>query len=137
MTGLSQLAESVRVVHDVLVVDDDAVLRASIAMLLTASGHRAREATDGRDALQMLTSMAVDVVITDLDMAGVTGWDVTRAAKQHLPPIPVIVLTGWGESIPMPPDITGGDVNAILPKPFPLDALLRLVADCTPAAGGM
>ncbi len=115
----------------VLLVDDDAALRTGVAMLLTSSGHRAIQAADGHEALRLLADAAIDVVITDLDMAGLTGWDVARAAKQHTPGLPVIVLTGWGAQPAAPADAATTDVDAILAKPFPLDALLRLVAETT------
>ena len=113
---------------NVLLVDDDDGLRTSLAMLLTASGHRAIEAAGGQAALRLLGETKIDVVITDLDMAEVTGWDVARAAKECSPSLPVILLTGWGDQVATVTPITA-DVDAILAKPFRLDALLQMVAE--------
>ena len=40
---------------------------------------------------------ALDLVITDLGMPEVTGWDIIRAAKDHRPPFPIGLVTGWGD----------------------------------------
>lgn len=133
MPGISSQTASDCAARTVLLVDDDALLRTSVAMLLTSSGHRAIQAADGHEAMRLLAEAAVDVVITDLDMAGPTGWEVARAAKRHTPGLPVILLTGWGDQPTAPADAATTDVDAILSKPFPLDALLRLVAECPPA----
>jgi DNA-binding NtrC family response regulator len=119
-----------RAARRILLVDDDASLRTSLALLLTADGHRAIEAAGGEEALGLLGRAHVDLVITDLEMAGVSGWDVVRAAKDRSPSLPVILLTGWGDqAATAAPAAT--DVDAILAKPFQLEAFLRLVAEYT------
>ncbi len=62
-----------------------------------------------------------DVVITDLGMPEVGGWEVARFARDHYRNTPVILISGWGAQL------DGEDaarrVDAVLPKPFQLDEL--------------
>jgi CheY-like chemotaxis protein len=83
----------------VLVVDDETSVRATIAEILIEAGHEAVEAVDGAEALACLTAANgdFDVVLTDLGMPGLTGWDVIDRVKARWPGLAVILVTGWGE----------------------------------------
>jgi two-component system response regulator HydG len=78
----------------ILVVDNEPSVRVTLTMLL--KGHHLLEAGDGQAALDVLRGEAVDLVITDLKMADVTGLDVLREAKLIAPETEVILLTGHG-----------------------------------------
>ena len=78
----------------ILIVDNEPSVRVTLTMLL--KGHHLLEAGDGQAALDVLRSEAVDLVITDLKMAEVTGLDVLRGAKRIAPETEVILLTGHG-----------------------------------------
>jgi PAS domain S-box-containing protein len=119
----------------ILVIDDELVVRSTIVNLLRASGHTVTEAADGTAGLLLLPEASVDLVITDLGMPEVTGWDVARAVKARTPRLPVILLTGWGDQA-----ATGaGDekrlVDKIVAKPFRLEDLLRAIEDLTAPKG--
>lgn len=106
----------------VLVVEDDAQLRRIITSNLTARGHAVREAADANEALAALAQEHPDLLILDINLPDRTGWDVLRDA--HLPEdVRVLMLT----AVPVSPRrLTEFRPVAYLPKPFPLDALLRL-----------
>lgn len=116
----------------VLVVEDDPMVRQTLVSLLEAAGHFVAEADGGEAGLAVMQSAPVDLVLTDLGMAEVTGWDVARAAKSQLPPVPVVLLTGWGESgVGKSPD--AGLVDRVLGKPVRLEDLLAAIRELTHA----
>ncbi len=82
----------------VLVVDDDAHIRSSIGKFLIARGHTVIEAADGEKAVEVVKSQAVDIVITDVKMPGMDGFEVLRRVRSIAPEIEAIVITGVKES---------------------------------------
>jgi two-component system response regulator HydG len=80
----------------ILVVDNEPSVRVTLIMLLKGRGHHLLEAGDGQAALDLLRGEAVDLVITDLKMAEVSGLDVLRETKVASPETEVILLTGHG-----------------------------------------
>jgi two-component system, chemotaxis family, sensor kinase CheA len=79
----------------ILVVDDTAVVRELERSILEEAGYRVRTATDGRAALAALAGTPVDLVVTDVDMPGGDGLELTRAirAEPGLAGLPVVVVT--------------------------------------------
>ena len=109
----------------VLVVDDDALVLMNTAAMLEDLGHIVLEAASGSDALGLLKrSNAVDLVITDQAMPGMSGVQLAAAIRAEWPRTPVLVATGYAE---LPPGI-GVDLPK-LTKPFLQDALARAIAD--------
>ncbi len=78
----------------VLVVDDDLVLRTALIEVVHALGHRALAASDGAEALRLLKHQRPDLVLCDLAMPHVDGWDVLEAVQVEAPHTPVIVVSG-------------------------------------------
>ena len=114
----------------ILLVDDDPAVRQTLAALLRASGQDVLEADGGAAGLRRLESASVDLVITDLGMPEVTGWDVARAAKARRPDLPVVLLTGWGDQVgaEAPADAL---VDRVLTKPVPRQTVLAVIAELT------
>jgi PAS domain S-box-containing protein len=114
----------------VLVVDDEPTVRQTLADLLRAAGHTVIEAESGAAGLGALESSPVDLVLSDLGMPEMTGWDVARAIKATTPATPVILLTGWGDQLV---GETGGReaVDRVLGKPVRLKDLLAAIAELT------
>jgi len=82
----------------ILLVDDEASARATMALLLRKRGHLVSEAADVGAAVKALADAVFEVVVTDLRMPDGDGLDVLRAAKAHCPDADVILLTayaGW------------------------------------------
>jgi CheY-like chemotaxis protein len=83
----------------ILVADDDAVIREIYLRVLGAKGYEVRAAKDGVEALSMLEDEEADLVLLDLEMPNLTGWEVlatmrNRAGWGH---IPVIIVTNQDE----------------------------------------
>jgi PAS domain S-box-containing protein len=114
----------------ILLVDDDAAVRQTLAALLRASGQEVIEADSGAAAVDWLASAQVDLVLTDLGMPQVTGWDVARAAKARRPDLPVVLLTGWGDQTEAETSADAG-VDRVLTKPVPRSTVLTAIAELT------
>ena len=79
---------------EVLVVDDDALMRGLLAEWLGEAGYRVREAEHGGAALQMLLNRPAGLLITDMDMPGRDGAQTLDEARRMLPGLPVIAISG-------------------------------------------
>lgn len=80
---------------NVLVVDDDDLLRATVRRVLTAEGFNAQAVSSAEEALLALRSGPVfDVIVTDLQMPGLSGIDLLRLVRQSNLDVPIVVLTG-------------------------------------------
>jgi GAF domain-containing protein/CheY-like chemotaxis protein len=109
----------------VLVIDDEADVRDLVADVLAAHGHRITVASGGREGLARFEAGNYDVVLTDLGMSDLDGWEVARAIKSSRGDTPVLLLTGGAD----PADSAASTlVNGILRKPFGLDELAATVA---------
>jgi PAS domain S-box-containing protein len=128
--GATPTPRSAVVRKRILLVDDDAMVRRTLASLLRAAGHAVTEAEGGAAGIALLEKDAIDLVLTDLGMPEVTGWDVASAARVRLPQVPVVLLTGWGEhgaaETPAP-----GLVDRVLGKPVRLEDLLGVIGELT------
>jgi len=114
----------------ILLIDDDATVRQTLAGLLRAIGHSVAEASSGPEGLQSLEREPPDCVLTDLGMPGMSGWEVAREVRRRHPALPVLLLTGWGEQ-PTGAAAPGEGVNRILGKPIRLGELQAAIAELT------
>jgi CheY-like chemotaxis protein len=79
----------------ILIVEDDDQNRKLFQFALTANGHMVKAAPNGAEGLTLFEQEAFDLVITDLGMPGISGWEVAKGVKKLNPKIPVILLSGW------------------------------------------
>jgi GAF domain-containing protein/anti-sigma regulatory factor (Ser/Thr protein kinase) len=107
----------------ILLVDDEEEVRNALAEMLASRGHRVLTAGGGAEALRRLEEdSGVDLLLTDLVMPGMTGWELAGAASARRPGLPVGVVTGWGDV----PESTPGSrtaVDFVLSKPVTFEAL--------------
>lgn len=82
----------------VLVIDDDASVRESIVDLLSFLGHHVDEASNGADGIELFACQRHDVVMTDLRMPGLTGWDVIEQVRRIDPEARVVLCTACATS---------------------------------------
>ena len=105
----------------VLVIDDDPVVRDSVQALLEYFGYECGIAADGHSGLKRLEGETWDLVITDLMLRGMTGWQVVDAIRGRVPGVPVIVITGVDD--PSVRTRARQCQVSLLLKPFGLDML--------------
>jgi GAF domain-containing protein/anti-sigma regulatory factor (Ser/Thr protein kinase) len=110
----------------ILVIDDEVSVLDIVAEVLSARGHAVTVAPGGREGLLSFSSGGYDLVMTDLGMPDMNGWDVLRAVKESRPATPVLVLTGWGDTAAAP---SGARPDGVLTKPFHLKRLATAVSE--------
>ncbi|HWW62462.1 MAG TPA: response regulator [Thermoanaerobaculia bacterium] len=114
----------------VLVVDDDTSIRKMIVAALKRDGYSFVEAANGLEALDLMRSEKPDVVVLDLMMPVLSGWDVLRERSHdaELRGIPVIIVSANRD--PAVATAVDQGICAFLPKPFDIGALSALVRSC-------
>lgn len=79
----------------VLIVEDDEGLREALVDTLALAGYEWVEADCAEDALVKLKTQPVDIVVSDVQMAGMGGLALLRNIKQHWPNLPVLLMTAY------------------------------------------
>jgi len=111
----------------VLVIDDDETVRQVLADILTEMGHEVSQTEQGGEGLALCARERFDLVITDLSMPGMSGWDVAAALERDQPGVAVGMVTGWGEQVDAE-QATRHRLKFVLAKPFVLDDVERAVS---------
>jgi GAF domain-containing protein/CheY-like chemotaxis protein len=120
-------AQAVRALR-CLVVDDEPPVRAVIGDILESAGHTVVTLGDGAEAITRFAAEPFDLVVTDLAMPRVSGWQVARAVKQTAPKVPVFLVTGFGVELSAEERQTHG-VDLVLVKPLQIQEILDAVAE--------
>jgi CheY-like chemotaxis protein len=110
----------------ILVVDDNENIREMLEDFLNFEGHKPVLAKDGKEALEIFCEQDFDIVITDLGMPGMSGWELSKHIKQRKPEIPVVIITGWGVQLEAE-NLKENKVESILTKPFNLDQIKKMI----------
>jgi len=110
----------------ILVADDDATIRANLAMLLRSESYEVIEAVDGVQAAEALQDRTVSLALLDLNMPGRNGIEVLRGHADRVDEVPVIVITAYGGSSAAIEAMKLGAYDYIT-KPFDLDEVLFTV----------
>ena len=111
---------------EVLVIDDEEVVREVLVETLLEQGHEVVEVGSGRDGIAALDVRSFDVVFTDLSMPEMDGWAVARHLRRNRPDVKVVLVTGYGASVDAPgeePDL----VDAVVGKPFEFEDIAALL----------
>jgi CheY-like chemotaxis protein len=114
----------------VLVAEDEALAALAVEDVLTECGHTVTLATDGEGALRLARNFHFDVLITDLAMPRMTGWELVHQLRKDLPDLPVVVMTGY-----LPPGgremlVSGAQAPVgLLLKPFAISRLVELLEE--------
>ncbi len=113
-----------------LIIDDDPDIRDAVTEVLSFEGHEVFTASEGEQGLVRCRQVRPDLVLLDLMMPGMNGWDFLRALRRDetLSRTPVVVVSALGRVPELP-------VSGFLPKPFGLEALVTLVRGATRQAG--
>jgi DNA-binding NtrC family response regulator len=110
----------------VLVVDDEAVVRTGIARVLEGQGLSVRMAADGNSALEIMEAETIDIVLIDIKMPGMDGIEVLKHIHTNYPETAVIMITGYPTIETAVESIKLGAID-YLTKPFRVDELEALV----------
>jgi len=117
--------------HKILVVEDDAGLREALVDTLSLANYRCIEADSGEAALIALKTHKVDIVISDVQMGGMTGLSLLKSIKNQQANLPVLLMTAYGTIDDAVQAMQDGACNYIA-KPFAPQVLLNMVSQYIP-----
>ncbi len=114
-----------------LVIDDDDAVRRLLVDFLKVLGWETDDASDGVEGLARFDSATHTLIVTDIRMPGVSGWEVVRAIRKLSPRVPIVVVSG-ADITPPEPALAKGEAITILNKPVGLaqlgDAVTRVTS---------
>ncbi|MCK6265475.1 sigma-54 dependent transcriptional regulator [Vibrio sp. ZSDE26] len=115
----------------VLIVEDDEGLREALVDTLALAGYEWLEADSAEDALVKLKSNSIDIVVSDVQMAGMGGLALLRNIKQHWPNLPVLLMTAYANIEDAVSAMKDGAID-YMAKPFAPEVLLNMVSRYAP-----
>ncbi|HEX7154841.1 MAG TPA: response regulator [Thermoanaerobaculia bacterium] len=119
----------------ILVVDDDDAIRTLISRVLTRDGHTVEQAANGAEALDKLRARDCRVMVLDLMMPVLSGFEVLRYLEEHDDAgTPCVIVASAAASPAVDTAKAVRCVHAVLRKPFDIDALRQAVNACLAAA---
>jgi DNA-binding response OmpR family regulator len=117
----------------ILLVDDDLELRDVVVAILAEPGYTVLTASDGYEALRILVDRSVDLMITDVKMPGISGFELARQAKLMRPNLHVIYVSGQASGV----DRKGPTYGVLMHKPVRARELLDVIErEMAMATGG-
>jgi two-component system alkaline phosphatase synthesis response regulator PhoP len=124
----------------ILLCEDEAGLRLAVGDRLRAEGYEVENAADGKEGLRRATEERFDLLILDVMMPGLSGFDVVREVRKRHLPTPILILTARGEVVDRVVGLKLG-ADDYLTKPFAMAELLarveaRLRPPATSGGGG-
>jgi len=114
--------------HVVAVVDDDPGILRSLASLLESADYRVRLFASGAALLDSSCLAEIDVLVSDIDMPGVDGFELLRQLHAARPDLPVVLITGYPETIKRLPAQQAGNPR-VFTKPFRGSELLAAISE--------
>ena len=117
---------------NILVIDDEKNIRDMVLEMLTIQGHSVTLAVDGTQGIEFFKRKDYDLVLTDLTMPDITGWEVSKAIKSINPSVKVALMTGWGVQIEKEEAKLKG-IDYLISKPFKENQLLFVVSEAMKA----
>lgn len=112
----------------ILAIDDEEDILELVQDILTDSGYEVRTASSGPLGIEKFHAEPSEVLLCDLGMREMTGWEVVSALRSRDPDLAVILLTGWGAALPED-QVREYNIQRVLAKPFEMSKLLEAVEE--------
>ncbi len=119
---------------DVLIVDDEPAVRGLLSEILALLGHRVVERASAESALEFFEGRRFDLVLTDLGLPGMSGWDLARRLRAADPRVTIGFVTGWGEDVSQEKVEEAGG-NGFIGKPFSIEDVESLTRMASQRSG--
>jgi PAS domain S-box-containing protein len=113
---------------NILVVEDEEDVRNLLKDVLTHEGHRVETASNGKLGIEKFKKKTFDMVLTDLGMPGISGWQVAEKIKAINGKVPIALITGWSIDL-KESEMKEKGIDFILNKPYKLDQLVNVVQE--------
>ena len=115
-----------RVRKKIMLVDDDSAIRQMLARLLTGEGYDVLLAVNGSESVQVVRATDIDLVLLDLNMPGMDGWETFEQLVSENPMLPIVVITARpNQSF----TALAAGIGALLEKPLDLPKLFLTIRD--------
>jgi DNA-binding response OmpR family regulator len=114
---------------DIILIDDDSVVRVVVRRMLEKKGHRVMEASDGSSGLELIRKNPADLIITDILMPEKEGIETIRELRKEFPEVKIIAISGGGKVGPENYLALAEKIGAqrSLSKPFSWNELMEAV----------
>lgn len=107
-----------------LIVEDDVSICESLSVILVESGYRVRSSADGFSALVEMRNEIPDILLSDLNMPGMSGYELLSVVRRRFPAIKVIAMSGVFSGDGVPPGVAA---DAFFEKGNNLESLLQII----------
>ena len=101
----------------ILVVDDELMMRQLLEKILRRDGYQVFSAADGEEALAIMGKEEISIVISDLQMPGMSGFDLLKVLKKDNPHVGIIMMTAYGDTYTVKDALLLG-ADEYITKPF-------------------
>ena len=112
--------------HSIWVADDDEAIRLILEESLSSSGFETKSFSSGEELIKELDASQPDLIITDVQMPGMLGYDLLKHINNNYENIPVIILTAFAD-MQAAVESFGGGAFEYLPKPFDLEEATEII----------
>lgn len=112
----------------ILIVEDERDVLDMLEEVLSSEGHTVSTALDGNAGLDCFQRHTFDIVLTDLNMPGISGLEMAGRMKKISPSVPVILLTGWDVGLDTA-ELAAKGINCFIKKPFTIADILQALDD--------
>ncbi|MFQ6082195.1 MAG: GAF domain-containing protein [Candidatus Aminicenantia bacterium] len=112
---------------DVLVIDDDENIRLLLADILKPHGHRVTLAGSGQEGIEAFKKGKFDLVLTDIGMPEISGWEVAKKIKSISPQIVIGFITGWAMQL-NEEELDRAGISLVITKPFKIEKILEVIS---------
>jgi CheY-like chemotaxis protein len=116
--------------RSILIIEDEEGIRALLVQVLSLAGYHTTAVDNGSEGVSRFRQDGYDLVVTDVRMPGMPGWDVAKAIKQCTPMTPVVAITGW-EVETFAAQLNDAGVDRVVKKPFNVEDVLSAVSQLT------
>ncbi|WP_413990900.1 response regulator [Labrys okinawensis] len=112
----------------ILVIEDERMVQMLVVDILNDLGYSTLEARDANTALPILESgQTIDLMVTDIGLPGMSGWDLARRARESRPALKILFLTGYENE--QSPELDRDGSHDVMAKPFDMSAFEAKITD--------
>lgn len=115
-----------KTIRKILVVDDDPSIRQIMNDLLQLDGYDVATAEDAESALRFMERDAVDMLITDLGLPRMDGWELAVAARRYHPGLGILAISSW-QGNDAPQKMAQYGIDLMVWKPFRIDQIRQAI----------
>ena len=112
--------------HSIWIADDDEAIRLVLEESLSSSGFKTKSFASADDLVKGLEATQPDLIITDIQMPGMLGYDLLKHINNNFEDIPVIIMTAFAD-MQAAVESFGGGAFEYIPKPFDLEDAIQII----------